>query len=440
MPGASAAVQDAACAAAWRQLVDGQLRLVRKQAQAGREAGPPPRHRRRRGATSGWVVKATLLTASTSCCVWRAVSSRTTARADQQGRRDRRSSARCSPVRPRYTRRGSVTGKRDSARIGPRPWQLDFWHGPCKKPGRRCAMVRRLVVAAVVLALAGTALARDLTAPTSSPRSRTSRGGRDRLAHRPDALQPAEPRADGQDRLPADRAGQQQRGPDGRPSIAAVGDPQPLGRARTQRLRRARPDRCPAGLRGFDRELVPERLGTRPATSRCSPATTPSTRWGAGRVRSGLRGVPREPWSRIRVHRVPAAAHRRSEFITSIGVASWTGAWVTARVDLQDTSGNVVHNYELPVPPYGHVQGRIPVGLKGGTAGGLHRLTARTTRWSYPYATVRSAITGDPTTIEAQISTVGSRRRPHRCGRPPARGRRDPVPGFSVQRLKQRAE
>jgi len=129
------------------------------------------------------------------------------------------------------------------------------------------------------------------------------------------------------------------------------------------------------------------------------------------------------------------------EFITSIGVASWTKAWVTARVDLQDTAGNVVRNYQLLVPPYGHVQGRIPVGLKGGTAA-VYIVDGPDDAAVYPYATVRSAITGDPTTIEAHISTVGlsaqaASLRPNVLrGRPAA----IPVPDFSVQRLKQRGE
>jgi hypothetical protein len=129
------------------------------------------------------------------------------------------------------------------------------------------------------------------------------------------------------------------------------------------------------------------------------------------------------------------------EFITSIGVASWTGASVTARVDLQDTNGDVVRNYTLLVPPYGHVQDRIPAGLKGGTAA-VYIVEGPNDSAVYPYATVRSAITGDPTTIEAQISTVGlsaqaaSLRPAVLRGRPAAL----PVPGFSVQRLKQRGE
>jgi hypothetical protein len=129
------------------------------------------------------------------------------------------------------------------------------------------------------------------------------------------------------------------------------------------------------------------------------------------------------------------------QFITSIGVASWTGAWVTARVDLQDTAGGVVNNYELRIPPYGHVQGRIPVALQGGTAA-VYIVDGPSDAAVYPYASVRSAITGDPTTIEAQISTVGlsaqaATLRPlGRRGAPAA----IPLPGFSLERLKRRTD
>lgn len=129
------------------------------------------------------------------------------------------------------------------------------------------------------------------------------------------------------------------------------------------------------------------------------------------------------------------------DFITSIGVASWTGSWVTAQVDLQDASGNVVHAYQLLVPPFGHVQGRIPVGLQGGTAA-VYILSGPDDAAVYPYATVRSAITGDPTTIEAQISAAGlsaqaaSLRPTSRRGAPAAIVQ----PGFSLERLKRRAD
>lgn len=129
------------------------------------------------------------------------------------------------------------------------------------------------------------------------------------------------------------------------------------------------------------------------------------------------------------------------EFITSIGVASWTKTWVTVRVDLQDTSGNVVYNYQLLVPPYGHVQGRIPVGLNGGTAA-VYIVGGPNDAMVYPYATVRSTITGDPTTIEAQISTVGLSAQAASMRTTTLRERPVALPAsrFSVQRLNQRPQ
>jgi hypothetical protein len=129
------------------------------------------------------------------------------------------------------------------------------------------------------------------------------------------------------------------------------------------------------------------------------------------------------------------------EFITSIGVASWTKTWVTARVDLQDTSGNVVYNYQLLVPPYGHLQGRIPVGLNGGTAA-VYIVGGPNDAMVYPYATVRSTITGDPTTIEAQISTVGLSAQAASMRTTTLRERPVALPAsrFSVKRLNQRTE
>ncbi len=129
-----------------------------------------------------------------------------------------------------------------------------------------------------------------------------------------------------------------------------------------------------------------------------------------------------------------------SEFITSIGVASWTSAPVTVQVDLQDTSGQIFYHYQVSVPPYGHVQDRVPAGIEGGTAA-VYILAGPNDAMVYPYATVRSAITGDPTTIEAQISAVGLSAQAaslHRAGTrlvPPAAR---PVPGFSLEHLGQR--
>jgi hypothetical protein len=56
-----------------------------------------------------------------------------------------------------------VTGKKDRILSLASGHEEDFWHGPCKNLGRRCAMFRRLVVAAAVLVLTSGALAREMT-------------------------------------------------------------------------------------------------------------------------------------------------------------------------------------------------------------------------------------------------------------------------------------
>ena len=127
------------------------------------------------------------------------------------------------------------------------------------------------------------------------------------------------------------------------------------------------------------------------------------------------------------------------EFITSIGAASWTKGWVTVRVDLQDTAGQIVYTYTSLIPPYGHWQDRIPTGLAGGTAA-VYIADGPSDAMIYPYATVRSAITGDPTTVEAQITTVGLEAQAASVRRqvlrtPPAA---HPVGTFSLERAKRR--
>jgi len=125
------------------------------------------------------------------------------------------------------------------------------------------------------------------------------------------------------------------------------------------------------------------------------------------------------------------------EFITSIGAASWTNGWVTVRVDLQDTAGQVIYTYTSIIPPYGHWQDRIPTGIEGGTAA-VYITDGPSDAMVYPYATVRSAITGDPTTVEAQITTVGLSAQAASVSRqalrtPPAVRS---APAFSLDRLK----
>jgi hypothetical protein len=131
-----------------------------------------------------------------------------------------------------------------------------------------------------------------------------------------------------------------------------------------------------------------------------------------------------------------------NEFITSIGVASWTGAPVTVQVDLQDTAGQVIRSYQVQVPPYGHVQDRVPAGIEGGTAA-AYLIAGPNDATVYPYATVRSTVTGDPVTVEAQISAVGLSAQAasvHRASTRLLPPRARAVPSFSLDRLRARPE
>jgi hypothetical protein len=128
------------------------------------------------------------------------------------------------------------------------------------------------------------------------------------------------------------------------------------------------------------------------------------------------------------------------EFITSVGVASWTAAPVTVQVDMQDTTGQVFKSYLMQVPAYGHVQDRVPVAIQGGTAA-AYVVGGPGDAMVYPYATVRSSITGDPVTIEAQISAVGLSAQAaslHRAATRLVPPTAQYVPNFSLRRLKQR--
>ncbi len=126
-------------------------------------------------------------------------------------------------------------------------------------------------------------------------------------------------------------------------------------------------------------------------------------------------------------------------FRTNVGVASWTGDWVTVRVDLQDEAGNVVARHDHSVPPYGHVQWRLENGVTGGTLA-AYVVAGPSDTMVYPYATVVNWTTGDATTVEAQITSVGLsaqslsiRRWAQRAAPQPL-----PVPSFSLPGLARR--
>ncbi|HVN74796.1 MAG TPA: hypothetical protein VMT19_00665 [Thermoanaerobaculaceae bacterium] len=126
-------------------------------------------------------------------------------------------------------------------------------------------------------------------------------------------------------------------------------------------------------------------------------------------------------------------------FRTNVGVASWTSDWVTVRVDLQDEAGNIVARHDHLVPPYGHVQWRLEDGISGGTLA-AYIVGGPSDAMVYPYATVVNWATGDATTVEAQISPVGFTTQSMSVRRAALRAvpRGLPVPGFSLEGLKAR--
>ncbi|TAM56695.1 MAG: hypothetical protein EPN53_01210 [Acidobacteria bacterium] len=128
------------------------------------------------------------------------------------------------------------------------------------------------------------------------------------------------------------------------------------------------------------------------------------------------------------------------DFRTNVGVASWTADWVTVREDVQDVSGNIIGRYDHTIPPNGHRQWRLEVGdLTGGTVA-VYIASGPSDAMVYPYATVVDNTTGDATTVEAQISTVGlsAQAASVRAVAPRSVPKALPVPTFSLDALRRR--
>ncbi len=119
-----------------------------------------------------------------------------------------------------------------------------------------------------------------------------------------------------------------------------------------------------------------------------------------------------------------------SSFRTNLGVASWSAAAVTVRVELQDEAGHILDRRDHVVPPYGHIQWRVEHGVAGGTAA-VYIVAGPSDAMVYPYASVVNWTTGDPAYVEAHLTSVGlSAQAAHGrlpLPRPPAL----PVPTFS---------
>lgn len=93
-------------------------------------------------------------------------------------------------------------------------------------------------------------------------------------------------------------------------------------------------------------------------------------------------------------------------FRTNVGIASWSSDWTTVVVDVQDAEGTIVGSFTHEVPPFGHIQERLPTPIEGGSLvfwledGPQDALV-------FGYASVVDETTGDASYQLAQPSTVG---------------------------------
>ncbi|MGD8439067.1 MAG: hypothetical protein PVG53_00920 [Holophagae bacterium] len=93
-------------------------------------------------------------------------------------------------------------------------------------------------------------------------------------------------------------------------------------------------------------------------------------------------------------------------FRTNLGLASWSGSWTTVAVDVQDAAGTILERLVYDVPPFGHIQRRLPTTVEGGSVvfwiqdGGSDALI-------YGYVSVVDESTGDASFQLARPSTVG---------------------------------
>jgi len=93
-------------------------------------------------------------------------------------------------------------------------------------------------------------------------------------------------------------------------------------------------------------------------------------------------------------------------FRTNIGIASWSADWTSVVVDVQDADGAVLESLIIDVPPFGHIQQRLPTLLEGGSLvfwiedGPDDALV-------FGYSSVVDETTGDASFQLAQPSTVG---------------------------------
>lgn len=93
-------------------------------------------------------------------------------------------------------------------------------------------------------------------------------------------------------------------------------------------------------------------------------------------------------------------------FRTNFGIASWSSDWTSVVVDVQDADGALLESQIVDIPPYGHIQERLPTLVEGGSLvfwledGPEDALI-------FGYSSVVDETTGDASFQMAQPSTVG---------------------------------
>ncbi len=117
-------------------------------------------------------------------------------------------------------------------------------------------------------------------------------------------------------------------------------------------------------------------------------------------------------------------------FRTNVGAASWTPAWTTVGYDVQDAQGNVVDSVEFDVPPFGHVQHRLAEPVMGGTVV-FYIVDGPDNALVFPYASVVSQETGDPTFMQARAVPLWFGKSAAGVGRPAEDPTARPLPRCS---------
>ena len=93
-------------------------------------------------------------------------------------------------------------------------------------------------------------------------------------------------------------------------------------------------------------------------------------------------------------------------FRCNVGVASWTPEWTTVQLDVQSADGSIEYSEVFEVPPFGHLQRRLPKSASGGSLA-FYLIEGPDDSLVFPYATVINQETGDGSYVFAEASVVG---------------------------------